>query len=81
MMKQWVDHAGLGDKGYTLHSLRHGAATRWLNSGLNVRDVQELLGHAQLNTTATYLHTDPSRIAAEMEQKLPPVRAAAHNDS
>ena len=38
------------------HSLRHYAATNWLRAGMNIKIVQELLGHSQLSTTEIYLH-------------------------
>ncbi|MBC7092006.1 MAG: tyrosine-type recombinase/integrase, partial [Nitrososphaeria archaeon] len=36
------------------HSLRHYAATNWLRAGMNIKIVQELLGHSQLSTTEIY---------------------------
>ncbi|WP_431908709.1 tyrosine-type recombinase/integrase [Amycolatopsis thermoflava] len=47
---------------YTMHDLRHTYAVRMLRDhNLSVRDVQEILGHAHLSTTQTYLEEDPEK--------------------
>jgi site-specific recombinase XerD len=49
-------------KHVSIHSLRHAYATHLIEAGLNLRGVQELLGHACPKTTARYVHmTDKCR--------------------
>jgi len=52
---------------YTLHSFRRFAAKRWLESGLNIRQVQLLLHHEDLQTTMVYLDYDLDEIARAAE--------------
>lgn len=45
---------------YTIHSLRHGFATRCLESGMPINQVQVLMGHSNLSTTSIYTKANPS---------------------
>ena len=58
LWKRLLRRADLADEGFTIHSCRHAYATMLVRAGTDIRTVQELLGHADLSTTATYLHSD-----------------------
>ncbi len=66
MVKKALLKAGLDASNYSAHKLRHTAATLMISQGVDVRTLQELLGHENLNTTQIYTHIDNSelRIAA-----------------
>lgn len=58
MLKQRFTAAGLDSSKYSAHKLRHTAATLMLQNGVDVRTLQEVLGHEHLNTTQIYTHVD-----------------------
>lgn len=58
LVKKHISAAGIDSSKYSSHKLRHTAATLMLKNGVDVRTLQELLGHEHLNTTQIYTHID-----------------------
>jgi site-specific recombinase XerD len=57
-VKAIFKRAGLADRKFTPHSLRHTFATQLLNNGVRIDHIQKLLGHAGIATTQIYAHTE-----------------------
>ena len=53
-MRKCLEHAGLSDKGYSLHNLRHTFATDMLNAGMRLEVLQQILGHQEIEMTMRY---------------------------
>ena len=67
MIARTARDAGI-QKRVTPHVLRHTYATRLLNTGANLREVQELLGHSSVRVTEVYTHTTPGRLRGAVER-------------
>ncbi len=64
-ISEYLEAAGL--KGYSTHKLRHTAATLMYQNGVDVRALQEILGHENIGTTEIYTHVDNYQIRQAME--------------
>ena len=66
---KYLDLAGLESKHYSVHKLRHTAATLMYQSGnVDIRVLKDILGHEQLNTTQIYTHVSNRSMEEAMEQ-------------
>ncbi len=67
LVKKALLQAGIDPTQFSAHKLRHTAATMMLSGGVDVKTVQEVLGHENLNTTQIYTHIENTelKIAAE----------------
>lgn len=67
LVKKALLQAGLDPNQFSAHKLRHTAATMMLSGGVDVKTVQEVLGHENLNTTQIYTHIENTelKIAAQ----------------
>lgn len=64
---------GRGEAPINPHVLRHSYATRLIEAGIPIHDVQRALGHSSLNTTAIYLHVNDSALADKLRSAMAPV--------
>jgi integrase/recombinase XerD len=61
LVKKYAIRAGLSPN-ISPHTMRHSFATHLLAGGADLRQVQEMLGHASIQTTQIYTHVDQSRL-------------------
>lgn len=68
IVKKELQQAGLDTKKYSVHKLRHTAATLMYQYGnIDIRALQELLGHKSISTTEIYTHVDNSQVRNAVE--------------
>ena len=69
IVKQAAKRAGI-KKDISFHTLRHSFATHMLENGINIRIIQQFLGHISIKTTSIYLHIariDPSMVRSPLD--------------
>ena len=65
IVKKYLEKIGLGGPGYSVHKLRHTAATLMYRYGdVDIRVLQDILGHENLGTTEIYTHTSDKQMEA-----------------
>ncbi len=82
LVYKYLEMAGLESKHYSVHKLRHTAATLMYQTGsVDVRVLKDILGHEQLNTTQIYTHVSNQSMQAAMEQNpLSSQKALPHDN-
>jgi integrase/recombinase XerD len=65
-LKKLAARAGIQQR-VSPHVLRHTYATRALDSGLTIREVQSLLGHSDVSTTMIYAHVNPEALRCKIQ--------------
>lgn len=78
-VKRYMRFAGVDKVGAT-HLLRHACATHMLEGGADIRFIQEMLGHANLETTEIYTHVSIDKLIA-VHRATHPSRLQRHRDS
>ncbi|HUL21066.1 MAG TPA: tyrosine recombinase XerC [Thermodesulfobacteriota bacterium] len=70
LVKKYTRHSGIFRR-VSPHSLRHTFATHLLDAGADIREIQEMLGHASLSTTQKYTHVSMGRLMEVYDKAHP----------
>jgi len=69
LFRSLLRRAGLEAKRYTVHSLRHGAATQMYEAGVDLATIARFLRHSDLSTVGRYVHAGTQAVRREIETK------------
>jgi site-specific recombinase XerD len=75
IVQRWCDRLGVPH--IHVHQFRHSFATRNVNGGMSAAVLQQLMGHASLNTTQRYFHMKPERMSREYFAAMEFVRTSS----
>jgi site-specific recombinase XerD len=67
LVREFMQKAGIDTTKYSVHKLRHTAATLMYQNGVDIRVLQEILGHVNLGTTQIYTHISTNQIEDSMK--------------
>jgi integrase/recombinase XerC len=79
LIKYYTGRSGIY-RNISPHSLRHTFATHLLDSGADIREIQEMLGHASLSTTQRYTHLTLGKLMEVYDKAHPRSFGAAQHD-
>jgi len=81
MFLRYLKKAGISEKGYSLHALRHTCATELLNAGMRLECLQQLLGHSNLEQTRRYARLTDKTREEEYFRAMARIEGEADHDS
>jgi integrase/recombinase XerC len=70
VIKKYTKRSGIFRR-VSPHTLRHSFATHLLDAGADIREIQEMLGHASLSTTQRYIHLSPGKLMEVYDKAHP----------
>jgi integrase/recombinase XerC len=70
LIKKYTKRSGIFRR-ISPHTLRHSFATHLLDAGADIREIQEMLGHASLSTTQRYIHLSPGKLMEVYDKAHP----------